>query len=80
MSNKYNNGSPAPVTVKPNFTHEALGTFKDPDTGEWYVSLIKYDPATGQSGEFSKIAAGGTSKDFAVETFKLEAFKREIVG
>jgi len=64
--------------VKPNFTHEALGTFKDPETGEWQVAVIKYDPTTGVSGDFTKVPAGGKSRDFANERFKIEASDRDV--
>jgi len=60
-------------------THEAMGTFKNPDTGKWMVAVVKYNPLTGDA-EVSETLPAGETRDFAIELFKLEAVKREIVG
>lgn len=79
MSNeKYKGVEPTKSTV--NLSHEALGTFKDSETGEWQVAVFKYDPVTGKTGEFTKIPCGGKSKDFATEQFKIEAYERGLAG
>lgn len=65
--------------VPVSFTHEAIGTFKHPDTGVWMVAVIKFNPVTGDVSELNSIEAG-PSRDYAVERFKLEAVQRDIVG
>ena len=68
-----------PKMEKAELTHDALGVFKDPTTGEYHVAHIKYDPLTGQTGEFMKVAAG-PSRDFGIEKFKIMAGTLDIVG
>lgn len=65
---------------KPNYTGEALGIYQDEETKEWFVVSVKFDPVLKVSGEVELIPAGGTTKDFATETFKLEVARRDIVG
>lgn len=64
---------------EPVYTHEALGTFKDEKTGEWMVSVIKYNPVTKESAYSESIHSGG-GKDFAIEKFKIAAIHRGVVG
>ena len=57
----------------------AIGIFKDVISGEWMLAEIKYNPLTGETGEFNKVTAG-PYKDFAIEKFKMAAVEYALVG
>lgn len=64
----------------PKLTDWAIGTFKDATTGEWKVARFKFDPVSGQTGEFStEVAGDGSFKDFAREKFRIAAVELDIV-
>lgn len=58
--------APAPV-----LTHKAFGIFKAKN-GEWTVSVIEYNPVSGEVGSVGTIGNDGF-RDMAIERFKIEA-------
>lgn len=76
---KLNLGSSKEEKVTPNFTHEALGIFKNEKTGAWCVAVIKYDPVTKVAGAIEEVEAG-ESRDFGIEKFKILASEKDLVG
>lgn len=50
-----------PKEVKPNFTRVLLGTYWDPQTGEWMYAKAKFDPITMQTSEITTERVAGDS-------------------
>lgn len=56
---------------KPNLTHTAVGLAQIPETREWVLVKIRYNPSTGQMGELERSPAD--DRGHGIERFKVEA-------
>lgn len=57
--------------VEVNLSHFSLGMFKDPESNEWNIAKIAYDPLTQKAGIVEKIPCS-TSKEYALERFRIQ--------
>lgn len=60
-------------TKEVEYTHTAIGMFKNTTDGVYYVAEIQYNPVTGEVSPKMAIIEGGPGKDFGIERFKIHA-------
>lgn len=73
-----------PKEVKPNFTRVLLGTYWDPQTGEWKFASVKFDPLTMQVSEVKEERVGGDHhvmmEQLHVKQIRLNFFEKDPVS
>lgn len=70
---------PAPTVTTPVLTHTALGTFQDTKTGQWVLAELRYNPETGETGEFKAITNEEGNKDAINYRLKIALVEKGIL-
>lgn len=63
----------------PVLTHTALGTFKDDKTGKWCLAEIRYNPSTGETGEFKSVDNEEGGRDAINFRFKIACVEKKLL-
>ena len=69
--------------IKPNYTRALLGTYWDPQRGEWMLAKAKFDPVTLQATEVTSERVAGDSlvmmDQLYIKQIQLNFYEKEPV-